>query len=126
VARREYPATFQCAQPACGERVRYEYETRGDHDKASRRNAEHPWKCSRHADPDANLRPDNTSTERVLISGRGRDGKALYWRQAGAPAGSGFSVEYGPGFCAYAADFPEGTRLTITARIEMPAPEGEL
>lgn len=30
---------------------------------------------------------------------------------------------YGPGFKAYASDFPPGTKLIVTARIELPAEE---
>lgn len=33
----------------------------------------------------------------------------------------GMSFVYGPGFNAMAGDFPAGTKLIITARIELPA-----
>ena len=46
----------------------------------------------------------------------------LFWRAEGAGAGSGFT--FGPGFNAHATDFPEGTRLVVTAQIEPVEAEG--
>ncbi|MFK5282653.1 hypothetical protein ACI3PL_24120, partial [Lacticaseibacillus paracasei] len=40
----------------------------------------------------------------------------MYWD-------SGSEFAHGPGFKAWAADFPEGTRLIVTVRIETPNAE---
>lgn len=42
----------------------------------------------------------------------------LFWIASDEKSGSGLT--FGPGFKAFAKDFPEGTRLVITARIEAP------
>jgi hypothetical protein len=131
VSRREYRATFRCAGGTCRETVTYVCETRAEQDGAYKRNAGKAWKCSRHRDPDANLRPGNESTRHVLVASRvdyapdpRRPGErkfldGLYWLPEGAErAGSGLT--HGPGFNAHASDFPEGTRLTVTTQIEMP------
>jgi hypothetical protein len=57
------------------------------------------------------LAADNDATEKVLVSKRGAGGN-MYWDRSG--------FVYGPGFKAFADDFPEGTQLVVTARIVMP------
>ena len=138
MARREYRNTFTCAEPGCHDTQFYVHDRRADQDAACKRQAEHPYRCTRHADPDRNLRPGNESTRRVLVASKVRayqdprrpeqeprwlDG--LYWHEEGSErGGSGFT--HGPGFNAHASDFPEGTRLVVTAQIEIPqeAPDG--
>jgi hypothetical protein len=126
--RREYRLTFHCAGDGCGESVTRVCDTRAEEADANRRNRERPWKCDRHADPARNLRPGNERARQVLIATRipvaARPGEpewwlpGLYW--CTADGGHGRGVVRGPGFNAHAADFPEGTRLVVTARIEMP------
>jgi hypothetical protein len=83
--------------------------------------------------PDLDLRPGNESARQVLVAARVRGRRSpgtpkwepaprlpgLYWIREGAAAGDGHV--FGPGFNARASDFPEGTRLIVTAQIEMPA-----
>ncbi|GAA0720209.1 hypothetical protein GCM10010199_25560 [Dactylosporangium roseum] len=95
------------------------------------------------------LRPDNTTTSHVLIASRVRNCgyerelagfeaavarrsmwarkpdeflPGMYWLPEGGTSGSGFT--FGPGFKAHADDFPEGTRLVITAQVLLPAVSG--
>lgn len=49
----------------------------------------------------------------------GRQLLGYYWGPAGGRTGTSGLVS-GPGFRADAADFPPGTRLTVTARLELP------
>jgi hypothetical protein len=132
VPRREYRSTFTCAEPGCRETQFYVHETRADQNAAYKRQREHPFRCSRHADPDKNLRPGNEQTAHMLIATRlrskmrpfGGDGEprwlpGLYWIPEGGATGSGYT--FGPGFNAHAEDFPEGTRLVVTARVEIPS-----
>lgn len=42
----------------------------------------------------------------------------LYWTAEGERPGSGFT--YGPGFKAFGRDFPEGTKLIVTAEVVLP------
>jgi hypothetical protein len=48
----------------------------------------------------------------------------LYWLEEGTERG-GSGLLHGPGFIATATEFPEGTRLIVTAQIEMPATEAD-
>lgn len=126
MSRRAYYSRVRCAETGCSEVANYEYDTRREQDAGDRWRAEHPWRCTRHANPDKTLRPDNTERTTVLVASKVRshrgDGflSGLFWLEEGIGRhGSGF--EHGPGFNAHADDFPEGTRLVITARIEPPA-----
>jgi hypothetical protein len=130
--RREYPAHFKCAEPGCREVTNYYFSTKSEYDKAWADQKRRPFRCTRHADPGRNLRPGNESVTGVLVATRlrcltrRRPGDpppdwlpGLYWvPEGGYPTGSGFTS--GPGFNAHAEDFPEGARLVVTARIELP------
>ena len=63
------------------------------------------------------LRPGAESSRTVLVSWRAGTG-VLYWRTEGAADSA--RVVRGPGFTASAEEFPPGTRLTVTAEIELP------
>ena len=124
MAKREYRSTFRCAEPGCREVQFNVHSTREDEKAAWHRQGEHPFKCSRHADPDRNLRPGNEKTTHVLVAARLRDLPKLFWIPEGGTTGSGFT--FGPGFNAHADDFPEGTRLVVTAQIDLPDTQGQL
>ncbi len=127
MARREYRTTFRCAEPDCRETQFFIHETRRDQAEAYKRQREHPFRCTRHADPDKNLRPGNEIVRQVLVATRLKAKRrhrmldedswlpGLFWIPEGKDTGSGFTR--GPGFNAYAVDFPEGTRLVVTAEI---------
>jgi hypothetical protein len=121
--RRTY--TRPCAHSGCPERSFIEYTARRDLDGVSP-----TWKCSRHAKPNEVLSADNPETTAVwtlhpsYIDGYLRSDPpklvGYFWGPEGAEKGhSGGAV--GPGFIAYAKDFPPGTRLVVTARVELPA-----
>lgn len=136
---RERSTTIRCAEAGCGETKLHLYTSRRQYDEIWADQNKRPWKCSRHERPEEVLRPDNPTTTYVLVASRVRfsgyedavarrspyarrpeeflDG--LFWLPEGAGrGGSGFS--FGPGFKAHASDFPEGTRLVVTTRIELP------
>lgn len=117
MAQREYRSVFTCAETGCREAQYLVHDLRADQAAADRRQREKPFKCSRHAKPEQNLRPDNQSTQFVYVVTRKPTG--LYWVTEGNVSGSGYS--FGPGFNAHADDFPEGTRLIVSAQIEVPA-----
>jgi hypothetical protein len=125
MARRGVLHRDVCAQPGCNETSFTQFDTQRDYREfLQRRNARgDKYRCQRHRDPNANLRPDNLTTTHVVtatvaygFNGEPLDG--LYWYPEGGKTGSGFT--FGPGFNAYAEDFPEGTKLVVTARIEIP------
>lgn len=133
--RREYKLTLPCTSgTGCRDSLTYRYDTQREYADSARHYRDHPWKCSRHANPAGWLRPGNEEATgimtavRVPVRDRGPDGKfrdvpgkfldGLFWHLEGKSAGS--SLCHGPGFFADARDFPEGTRLVVTARIITP------
>lgn len=68
------------------------------------------------------LSADNPRRETVLISHEETYG--LFWRAEGQEKG-GNGFVFGNGFKAFAKDFPAGTRLTVTARVELPLASDE-
>lgn len=88
------------------------------------------WKCLRHREPDRVLSAGNPETTAVLtlhpryIDGYHREDPPQlvghFWGPESADKGHDGIVS-GPGFQAFAKDFPPGTRLIITARVELPA-----
>jgi hypothetical protein len=141
--RREYNGNWPCAENGCRERARYVYDTRRDFDEAARRYAKDPYLCVRHSKTGEVLGVGNlvvraeTVASRVPYGGyerrladyeqavaRGSEFArkpdeflpGLFWTGAGLK--SGFT--HGPGFKAFADDFPEGTKLVITAEIVLP------
>lgn len=85
--------------------------------------AQRPFRCTRHRNPERVLRPDNRTLTQTLVVTDLRGDGVLYWVPVGERTGSGF--RYGPGFNAHAADFPAGTRLVVTACIEIPDDQWE-
>ena len=136
--RREYRASFKCAEHGCRETQFYAVSTRRDETELYASQKRHPYRCTRHANPGRNLRPGNESVTHVLVATRlpsrlpdtypynlkpgweWLDG--LFWVPEGGTTGSGFV--FGEGFNAHASDFPEETRLVVTAQIELPDQEG--
>lgn len=116
MSRREYTIRFKCAEDGCGEWYYGVAASRRDEADTRAWYAKRPWRCVRHAKPDEVLSADNLERVTVRVSGKSKrypNLPDLFWDD-----GSGF--EYGPGFKAYAKDFPPGTRLIVTARIELP------
>lgn len=103
-----------CAEKPCREVGLFSYANARERDSIPS-----VWRCVRHSKPEIVLGIDNL--ERSVVStverGSGIISDKLFWRDAEG-LGSGFT--YGPGFRAFAQDFPEGTRLVVTARIEIP------
>jgi hypothetical protein len=143
VSRRERTTTVRCAQPACGATTFYTFTSQREYGEIHQRQQRTPWRCTRHDRPDEVLRPDQPAITKVLVASRVRNSRyerdladyeaavarrspfarkpdefidGMYWLPEGGGHGSGFL--FGPGFKAHATDFPEGTRLVVTARIE--------
>jgi len=134
MSRREYRSSFRCAEPGCRETQFFIHDLRRDQEAAYRRQHEKPYRCTRHANPERNLRPGNERVTRVLVATRlpcklpdiptyNQDPDwpylpGLFWVPEGGTTGSGFT--FGDGYNAHAGDFPEGTRLVVTAEIQPP------
>jgi hypothetical protein len=132
--RRDYFLTLRCPTPGCTEQPTvYGYTTQRDYRDAVKRYG-HTFACLRHRKPGEVLDPaDNPRTSITYVSvGLTRystvDKKhypiGLFWvteqelATSDDPTGSGSL--YGPGFKAWAKDFPEGTRITVTAEATLP------
>lgn len=111
MARREYKLQKRCAHEGCTEIGRWTYETARD--LASSYENRNAYRCVRHSDPGSVLSAENKITEAVMTCVFSERAQGLFWNGKSG-------LHTGPGFKAWASDFPEGTRLIVTARIEMP------
>lgn len=113
-----------CTHTGCTTHRDIEYTARRDLDTVSK-----TWKCDRHDKPDEILSAANPQTSVTLalhpsyIDGYRRDDPPKlvghFWGPETGSKGV-HGIVSGPGFRATASDFPPGTRLIVTARIELP------
>lgn len=115
---RERLTNWKCAEPGCREAVHYAYTSQREYGEMWKRQSEHPWRCSRHSHPEQVLGLDNTTTEYIVTAQPSEGASGLYWTAPDGKRRSGFT--FGDGYKAFAGDFPQGTRLIVTARIELP------
>jgi hypothetical protein len=120
--RGDYRQTIRCAGAGCKETITYHHQTRRDEAASVKSQQAIPWKCSRHLWPDKVLGTVRGTITTVMTVHRRPDARSwetpLIWAAPGWPFRSD-SIS-GPGFQAFAGDFPEGTRLEVTARILPP------
>jgi hypothetical protein len=106
---RGYDIKATCQHPECPEWRNYHYDNRRDADKSAAHRAQ--WKCLRHTGFTLSI-AEPVQTFRS-VSGVGKEtGGHLFW--------SGSGLVLGPGFKAFADDFPPGTVIEVTARIILP------
>lgn len=116
--------TLRCTATGCTETSFAEYTAQRDLEDVS-----DDWKCYRHSKPNEVLSPANRETTAVLelhqrmTTDYWGNPKVLgnFWGPEGGKGTSG--IESGPGFRAIGKDLPPGTRLIVTARIELPTEE---
>lgn len=101
---------FQCGHPDCREVVQYEYANRTEAASLFQRYGQGRWLCVRHSQPDEVLSPTNLIRVGEQVSREEPYGR--YWGHSG--------FVFGPGFKAFAKDFPPGTKLRVTAEIILP------
>lgn len=110
---------FKCGHPGCNELAHYEYHSRDEATRLQKSYYPDKWRCTRHSRPNEVLGEANrvlTSEMRVFEEPHGK-----YWGTD--KAWTGFIS--GPGFKAFAEDFPTGTVIRVTAEIVRPSPDGE-
>jgi hypothetical protein len=127
--RGDYRQTIRCADQPCPEKITYHHLTRADEAASVRDQQARPWRCSRHSKPAEVLGPEQQAITTVMTvtprPNAARWDSPLIWAAPGRHFRS--DKVSGPGFMAFAGDWPEGTRLEITARILPPAgPAAEL
>jgi hypothetical protein len=122
VPRGDYRQTVYCAGQPCPEKITYHHLTRADEAASVRDQQKHPWKCSRHLMPETVLSPDReviASTVTVVPRPDARSWETpRIWQ--GPDLHSTLNDVSGLGWQAFAGDWPEGTRLEVTARILPP------
>lgn len=116
MARRTISEVVRCAEDGCRETAYYEHANQREAREALQWRAKFPYRCSRHTRPDEVLAED--SPERVGVLTVHEESYGRFWLGEHDKSGSGSA--HGPGFKAFAKDFPPGTRLVVTARIEPP------
>lgn len=120
MGRRLISEVVRCAEEGCRETAYYEHSSQREAAESRAWRAKHPYRCLRHTRPDEVLSED--SIERVGTLTVHQETYGRFWRSEHDKSGSGTVT--GPGFKAFAKDFPPGTRLVVTARIELPAGVG--
>lgn len=116
MSRRKYTIPLTCAEPSCRESSICEAIGLQEYQEARARYGRDPWRCSRHRRPDEVLSLDNPERRGEIV---------VRTTRYGFPSWStGSRVVDGPGFKAFSDDFPLGTRLIVTAHIELPESPG--
>ncbi len=112
MSRREWTFTGTCGHEGCSERFLYRYPTHRDLVQSFEvKNYSHGrWKCTRHTRPSEVLSAENPRTEHEVVLEQKPHGK--FFGRSG--------IVSGPGFKAFAEDFPAGTKIIVTAQIVLP------
>jgi hypothetical protein len=141
MARRPATLRVNCAKEGCREAAHFEHDSMRERDESARWYAKNKWLCYRHSAEDEVLSAANTVRVATLTVARSRNTRyerdlAAY--EAAVARGSMFAykprefydhklwveadngIVSGPGFKAFADDFPEGARLVVSVRLEMP------
>ena len=106
-----------CSHPGCKEFARYEADTRAHYIELEKRYGIGKWFCVRHSRPNEVLSADNikiVDEQTIFVEPYGH-----FWGKNSSS--NGFA--HGPGYKAFAEDFPPGTILRVTAEIILPAEE---
>jgi hypothetical protein len=121
MARREVTSRRKCRDESCPAVQTWFYASQREADESARYYVQHPYACPKHSTPDENVTGDRPATHIVYVA----HGPHGIRREAGwYPEGDDVHwTKYlsGPGFKAFADDFPAGTRLTVTVTAELPA-----
>lgn len=113
MSRREWPLTVQCGHDGCSESANYRYQTKRDLMESFelKNYSNGRWRCVRHSRPDEVLSAENPETTCELTVEQKPGGRYF----------GNFGFVHGPGFKAFAKDFPEGTKIVVTATLIPPA-----
>lgn len=119
MSRREYSLSRKCSHEDCKEYAHWSYATQKELREYSIKHSK--WTCLRHSYPNKVLSFDNPKTEEIVTAKKSLNYPELpnlFWFTEDGKGGSGFNS--GNGYKIYAKDFPEGTKIKITAEIINP------
>jgi hypothetical protein len=113
VSKRSYLCRLVCTHPGCTDFSLFDCVNRKDYAQQAAKQT--GFKCLKHTGTET-MTPDSlTRTVTLEAVPRGDCGGSLFW-------GGKNGFAHGNGYRAYAEDFPPGTKLIVTARIELPPP----
>lgn len=112
--RRGYDVLVKCSHESCTEVDRYRYNSKSDMDKHFECNPKSDHKCFRHSKPNLVLSVSKRATVDVVMNFKTDDGN--FWGKEKPLT----KVVFGPGFRAFADDFPAGTKIKVTAQLSIP------
>lgn len=107
---------IHCGQQNCHAITIYEVDNLKEQSRILREEGHGKWKCIKHSDLEELLNLNRLQTTKIfkaIQSPRHPDLTQLFWNGS-------FGLQFGPGFKAFANDFPPGTILKITAEIILP------
>lgn len=109
MARREWPLRFKCGEDGCREVALYSFRTKRDLMESFelKNYSDGRWRCVRHNKPNEVLSVTNLSTRYELTVEQKSYGRFF----------GNFGFISGPGFKAFAKDFPEGAKVIIEATL---------
>jgi hypothetical protein len=111
-------ARFECGHPGCREVAHFNVYGREDERRLYRDNGNGKYRCIRHTRMDEVLTNERRKIIREMASEAKVEGSPkLYW--------GNFGMAHGPGFKAFADDFPAGTVIRVTAEIILPEAKGD-
>jgi len=112
--RREWPLRLVCGHEGCAETSNYRYQTKRDLMESFelKHYSDGRWRCIRHARPNEILSAGNPETRIELTVEQKEHG--LYF--------GSFGFISGPGFKAFAKDFPAGAKVVVSATLVLPLP----
>lgn len=114
MARRGYDVSVQCSFDGCQERDRFHFDTQSDMARHFKRSPREKHTCIRHSLPDEVL--SSTNRVRVNVMTNFETDHGRFW--GNDRPFSGFAS--GPGFRAFADDFPAGTKIKVTTELIFP------
>lgn len=108
--------SVKCKHLGCKEWTRISYDTRRESREPKAIEFRSTWKCSRHSRLGDVLSREGANSEKqkivtVVQKGEGKCFDGI------------FGIISGPGFKAFADDFPEGTKIFVTAKVILPEDE---
>lgn len=112
MSRRDWPLMVRCGHEGCTEQATYRYQTRRDLVTSfeAKNYTDGRWRCIRHRRVNEVLSAFNPETRTELTVTELPSGRYF--------GNSGFI--YGPGFKAFAKDFPPGTKVIVSATLVPP------
>lgn len=108
---RERSVRFQCSHPGCQDVAHYSFQYRDEGQRLHATYGNGKYKCARHSRPEEVL----ATNRRKIVTEQASEETVpghLYWNHWGFVSG--------PGFRAWASDFPKGTILRVTAEVILP------